>query len=234
LKKSITDLMMKRFQDHQFELPAYNPQADFDWIRTQSGLPWLRLDIPVPHVMIAEEISKIQHLLTNHRDDYSEHQGWSSFCIHGKSHDATREDLFYNDDRPYTWTKEALDLMPNTVEYFRDYWPGIQFRRLRVMNLCPGGYISVHADSGSPGLNPINIAITQPDSCKFVFEKHGTVPFVQGQAFWLDVNKLHAVVNHSDVPRWHIIVHQNTNHPEFQKIVVSSYHSLYGHNSATN
>ena len=219
--------MLNRYINHKFELPEYNPTADFDWIKTKSGLPWLKLEIDIPYQAILAEISNIQSLLQEHREEYGEHQGWKSFCIHGKSYDATREDSYYNDSRPCIWTPEATKLMPNTVDYFSTQWPSVSFNRVRVMLLEPGGYVSIHRDTDHAELTAINIAITQPADCNFVMEKHGTVPFEPGSAFWLDISNRHTVFNDSSEHRWHIIIHQDFDNIEFQNMVVNSYKKLY-------
>lgn len=117
--------------------------------------------------------------------------------------------------------------MPKTVDFFKEIWPGSGYRRIRVMLLKPGGHIAIHQDGNIPGLDPINIAITQPKDCAFVMEKHGAVPFEPGQAFWLDISNRHTLFNDSDQDRWHIIVHQNFDNPKFQELVVNSYKRLY-------
>jgi hypothetical protein len=218
--------MHKRYRDYQphFDLA---PSNDFEWIQTQSGLPWLALDIAVPVDAIAEEIKRIEPRLVDHREEYASDQGWKSFCIHGKAWDATREDSYYQDDRPYVWTDLAQELMPRTVEFFKNSWPGTEYYRIRVMLLEPGGYVAVHQDYSEHALKPINIAITQPAECRFVMEKYGTVPFNTGSALWLDIANRHVVFNDSDQPRWHIIVHQNTQDKQFKKTVVKSYEMLY-------
>lgn len=219
--------MLKKYIDANPTLPGYNATADFAWIQKQSGLPWLLLQIPVPAQTILNEIINIKDFMIDHRDDYSEHQGWKSFCIHGKSHDATREDSYYSDHRPYVWTDLAQRLMPQTVDYFQNHWPGSGYKRVRVMLLEPGGYIALHKDTEIPGLHPINIAITQPTGCDFVMERHGLVPFQPGSAFWLDISNRHTVCNHSQQRRWHIIVHQSFDNEVFQGLVASSYKNLY-------
>ena len=227
LKQAISELMIKRNRDLEFQPPPHNKNATFDWIQWNSGLPWLELDIPVPADAILKEIVKIESYLTVHREDYSEHAGWKSFCIHGKAFDATREDTHYNDQRPYTWTDEALQHMPETVEFFKNTWPGSGYRRIRVMLLEPGGYITIHADATSPGMRAVNISITQPDQCDFIMAGHGIVPYQVGSAMWLDTSNLHVVYNHSTQPRWHIIVHQQFDNIKFQDLVVNSYKMLY-------
>jgi hypothetical protein len=194
-------------------------------------LPWLQLAVDVPYQTILEEIVNIQSLIVPHRDEYGEHQGWHSFCIHGKSYDATREDIHYNDNRPHAWTQEAQELMPKTVNYFDQCWPRGVFTRLRVMLLEPGGYITVHADSEKSRLTAINIAITHPKDCYFLMENQGIVPFEPGRAFWLDLSNQHVVFNNSNQPRWHLIVHQTFEHMDFHKLVVNSYKQLYNNSN---
>lgn len=219
--------MLKKYFNSYYQPPEYNAEADFEWIRTKSGMPWLRLAVTVPYQMMLDEIERVASMMVPHRQEYSEHHGWKSFCIHGKSFDATKEDQHYTDYRPYVWTDLALQYLPKTVEYFATQWPGSGYKRVRIMLLEPGGYISVHSDTEQAGLSPINIAITQPDDCFFVMEKHGIVPFQPGSAFWLDVSNRHTVINQSDQPRWHMIVHQSFDNVEFQNTVVNSYGLLY-------
>ena len=226
MKKEITEKFYQRYKDVCWTPTDLRRDADYDWIAESSQLPWLRLDIHVPTENILQEIQNIKHLCVPHRDDYAENAGWESFCIHGKSYDATREDSYYCDDRPFEFTKEALDLMPHTVKYFKNVWPHLSYQRVRVMRLKPNGYISVHKDSAISRLSPVNIAIDHPLNCGFVMGKFGTAPFVSGCALILDVSNYHTVFNHSQQDRWHIIVHQNNN-DKFQDLVVKSYKNLY-------
>ena len=232
MKKAVSQLMLKKYVNYKYQLPEYNTNATFDWIKNQSGLPWLQLDVEIPFKEILNENESVQSLLVPHRDGYGEHSGWKSFCIHGKSFDATREDEYYNDSRPHIWTSEAKQHLPQTVEYFSK-WPSSGFNRLRVMLLEPGGYISAHSDCKNSSLAPINIAITQPSECNFAIKDYGIVPFDVGSAFWLDVSNIHTVFNNSEQPRWHIIVHQSFDNTEFQQIVVNSYKILYNKHNET-
>jgi hypothetical protein len=226
MKKEITEKFYQRYKDVIWNPTDLAADIDYDSIAKSSRLPWLQLDIHVPTEQILAEIQNIKHLCVPHRDDYAENAGWESFCIHGKSWDATREDSYYSDSRPFQFTKEAQTLMPITVEYFKNQWPYHSYRRVRVMRLKPNGYISVHKDSDVSQLSPINIAITHPSQCGFVMEKYGTVPFVPGRAMLLDVSNYHTVFNHSDQDRWHIIVHQIPDN-NFQDLVVKSYKTMY-------
>jgi hypothetical protein len=209
----------------------FNPEATGFWVRQYSGLPWLKLNVYVPVDLIYREILQIkQHnYFVDHRSDYNEHESCKSFCIHGKAWDATREDSYYLDNREHNWTTEALNLMPNTVQFFQDSWPTTKFRRIRVMELGPGGIISLHRDELPPGgLDPVNIAITQPLECAFCMEKFGVVPFNSGDAYILNVTNYHAVINDSNQFRYHIIVHHSPLAMEtVDPLILSSYNSFH-------
>ena len=94
------------------------------------------------------------------------------------------------------------------------------------MRLDPGGYISLHKDTDIKRLDPVNIAITQPDGCDFIVEHNGIVPFRAGTAMWLDISNRHTVINNSNEPRYHLIVHAKHN-KSFQDIALKSYKNLY-------
>jgi hypothetical protein len=186
----------------------------------------LDVPVPVPVAAIAKEIQAIRHLLVDHRDDYGEHEGWRSFCVHGRAYDATREDSYYTDTRIKTWTMEAEIFMPETVQYFQS-WPIDRFHRIRVMELAPGGIISLHQDESKPSaLGPINIAITQPTGCDFCMEHYGVVPFKVGTSMLLNVSNLHTVINNSEEYRYHIIVHYEPTNL-FDSILLTSYNKAY-------
>jgi hypothetical protein len=209
--------------------PEYNPTASGQWIRESSGLPWLKLDIEIPRDIIHKEISSIKNYFVEHRADYSKHMGWKSFCIHGKAYDATREETHYTDQRPYIWTPEAVQLLPETVKFFQSTWPNNNnYRRIRIMELAPGGIIPVHRDSDLPGqLNEINIAITQPNGCNFYMENYGVVPYTAGDAYMLNISNRHTIINDSPEFRYHIIVHHGDIPGELDSVVVTSYNKTY-------
>jgi hypothetical protein len=227
MRLEISQLIYNKFVDKKFVPSNLDATADVEWIQNHSGLPWMELDIEVPYKVMLEELVHVESYLVAHREQYGESHGWKSFCLHGKSYDATREDNYYNDNREHTWTKQAQELMPFTVNYFQSQWPKTHFQRLRLMLLQPGGYITLHKDHSTNKLGPVNIALSNPDQCHFVFEKHGAVPFQPGRAFWLDVGNHHVVFNHSDQPRWHIIIHQKAHSPEFEELIARSYKILY-------
>ena len=167
--------------------------------------PCKEVDLNVPVSDIEQEIIKIKDLLVAHRDDAS--AGWSSFCIHGKSHDATREDDHYKDSRPHQWTEEAIKNMPKTIEWLKSL-NYKSFERVRVMCLAPKGFIDVHRDQAHSSLKgAVNVAITHPKGCKFYLEHHGELKFTPGKSYSINLVNFHCVTNDSDQYRYHIIIH---------------------------
>lgn len=225
IKKQLSENLINKYKG-MHNIRIAEPSDNYDWICNNSKLPWLELDIAVPFSEILCEIKNIEHLLVNHRDEQGEHCGWKSFCIHGKSFDSTNQDSCYDNSKEHHFTKQALELMPNTVNFFKNQFPFEEYKRVRVMLLEPGGYITVHKDSNKNKLSPVNIAITQPDNCHFVMDKNGEIPFLPGKSFMLDVGNLHTVVNKSNNPRYHLIVHGKPDQ-KFKQTVVNSYNILY-------
>jgi len=218
LTRPLTNSFIKYNRTPKKSTVEVTESCDSDWITEHSGIPWLKLALEVPYQDILTEIKDNVELLVDHRDDYGEHQGWKSFCIHGKSLTQTQH---CDDDRPFVWIPEIVKRMPATVNYFKSW--NLDFCRLRVMALEPGGFISLHQDNKTSFLGPINIAITQPAECEFVMEEWGVVPFIAGDAFMLDISNRHAVVNNSKEIRYHIIAHYNNPSDAFKKIIEESY-----------
>jgi hypothetical protein len=132
--------------------------------------------------------------------------GWKAFCIHGQSYKRTKEDSYYTDFLGHKWTPEALKNMPVTVKWLKSL--GYKsFQRVRVMCLLPKSFINVHKDQNISKLGPINVAINHPKNCVFYLENHGQLDFQPGSAYQLNLINHHAVVNNSNVPRYHIIIH---------------------------
>lgn len=165
----------------------------------------LKLDIPTDEIY--NEIQKIKKFLVTHRE--GDGVGWSSFCIHGKSFDATLGDEYYDDNRPHIWTKEALEHMPITINFLKSL-NFKSFKRVRVMCLGPKGFINIHRDQTDSQLGPVNIAINHPEKCKFYLEHHGELQFEPGVAYRMNLVNYHTVINYSDTARYHIIIHGTT------------------------
>ena len=193
--------------------------SNFNWIINESGLPWLDLDINLPHEKMLQEAINLKDRFVAHRDQDGiggyKHKGWQSLCIHGidavKTNHYDQYGYKSNEETPYKWT-DIIDRCPVAYNFFKDIFPYKSYFRLRYMLLEPGGYIT-----------PINIALNHPMGCKMKMKDHkGYVPFKPGSVMMLDVSNIHAYVNDSDEDRYHIIVH-GIKTKEFEELVERSY-----------
>ena len=163
-----------------------------------------KIELNVPVQEIYNEIQNIKKYLQMHRSDSG--IGWRAFCIHGQSYKRTKEDNYYPDFLGHDWTPEALEEMPVTIKWLKSL--GYKnFKRVRVMCLLPKGFINLHRDQNHSKLGAVNVAINNPKECKFYLQNHGVLNFEPGTAYKLDLVNYHAVVNNSNIPRCHIIIH---------------------------
>lgn len=209
-----------------------------DWLLNKSNFGWLELDIQFDLDAWKKETSAAKFV--DHRGD--EHPGWNSSCIHGIDVDKTGAWTNYGytkeEDVPYKWTSIS-DHTPN-IKKFWESFPYERYRRIRFMELEPGGKISPHSDAPGklPGESdidmldfgvPINVAIIHPDNCHMTLEGHGTVPFKEGKAFIINIRNVHSFVNKSNRSRIHLIAHgiPGNRKNDFVELIARSYKKQY-------
>lgn len=170
-----------------------------DWINTED---WTK--------MLAEAEALEKHYVP-HRT-HETHSGWSSLCIHGISSVHTESPHVYgydNNNCPWRWT-DISDLCPTITNFFKNKFDYKKYFRIRIMKLSPKGFIIPHKDSISENENhigPINIALNNPSNCNFYMDNIGILPWAKGRAIKLNLYNVHAVVNHSNYNRYHLIIH---------------------------
>jgi hypothetical protein len=230
--KYTMDLLKDFYQknhDCKFVHPPIPPGVDaFAWITTQSKTPYLPMLIDGPWKQILTEVQQLDHLFVAHRDD-GQTQGWASLCLHGLGADKTDAASVYPEFRnipeselPYGWTKIA-DLCPVATNYFKNQFPYQRYMRLRFMRLAPGGYIGPHNDGQSFSMSAVNISLNNPAECEMVLEGVGVVPFQDsGTVMAFNTSYNHMVINASNTPRYHMIVHGTWSH-QWSSIMLQSY-----------
>jgi len=181
----------------------------FNWIRHESGLATLRLDVPKPSGAMREEILQSLHLAVPHREDYG--KGWRSLTLHGHSSTMTDSDQAYKEKGfmlgEKTWT-DVAKYFPLTKKWITENIPFKKYGRVRIMIVDPGGHISPHKDyPNGQLLAGINVAITHPEGTIFDIENYGNVEWQEGEARLIDLGSMHQVMNKSNEPRIHIIIH---------------------------
>ena len=121
-----------------------------DWLLNKSNFGWLELDIKIDLEDWKNETKAAQFV--DHRG--SEHPGWNSSCIHGIDVDKTGAWTNYGyereEDVPYQWT--SISKHTPSIKRFWEQFPYERYRRIRFMELEPGGKISPHSDA--PGRLP--------------------------------------------------------------------------------
>jgi len=185
-------------------LLKFRPTAE--WVVEHSKLPFLHINLDVPINLISNEWDQVKHLAIQHRetDNYGglKNQGWKSLTIYGLDKHNTSSigpNMHWTDvahECPHTthWLESNFDINHDTG-------------RIRFMLLEPGGHIVLHKDRNDNGLFEFNIAITNPEQCVFRFKDFGNVSFAPGVCCMMDTSYEHFVVNLSNEPRLHIIVH---------------------------
>lgn len=181
----------------------------------QSDWPWAPM-LPQHHFdeeAIMGELASIDHHFVEHRagdkiHSYG-HHGWFSLVLHGSHpHQTEHWDRYGHtsqEEARYHWT-EVGDEAPLLSQFVKAL-PFTDHGRVRIMRLAPGGHIMPHSDGRGRIFGPYNFALTNPPGCQFVVEGRGVVPFRPGLGFFVDIGRRHALVNRSDQPRYHLIVH---------------------------
>lgn len=206
----------------------------FDWIKEESNLPWLPLDISVPYEEMLEEAKSVKEKFVSHRSGDTRggyrHKGWKSLCLHGIEEDKTNHYESYgyksNEEAPYKWT-DISNLCPITTDWLSNKFPYDKYFRVRFMLLEPEGFIAPHKDTNINILSPINVALNHPTGCIFKMKKHGVVPMKPGTVMLLDVGNVHAYINKSTEDRYHIIIHGIPTQ-EYKTLVEKSYNNIHG------
>ncbi len=211
-----------------------------DWLLNKSNFGWLELDIKFDLAAWKNEADAARSYLVPHRE--SDSNGWNSACIHGIDVAATGAwtNYGYTDENtvPYKWT-ELSNITPSIKNFWSEF-PYDSYRRIRFMEVMPGGCIDPHSDRPGklPGEEnfdalsfgvPINIALYHPDSCHMTLEGFGCVPFVEGRAFIINIRNRHSVINFSNHSRIHLIAHGKLENKKqkFCELVARSYHKQY-------
>jgi len=223
--------------------PPKENLTDFElasWLLNESDFAWLELDISFDLNLWKKEILSSTNYLVNHRESTS--KGWRSACIHGIDISSTGAWTNYGyskeEDVPYKWTSIA-DQCSNIKEFWSKF-PYDSYRRIRIMEVEPKGYINPHSDRPGklPGEEnfdalkfgvPINVAVIHPNDCYMSLDNLGCVPFKEGKAFIINIRNYHSVVNFSNQSRYHIIAHGKLDKKinEFTELVARSFKKQY-------
>jgi hypothetical protein len=185
--------------------------------------------------MLNEIISLEDTYFVKHRDkdklNSYNHEGWNAVTLHGidpsKTEHFDRYGFKTQEEANYHWT-EVCEFLPTLTSFIKSLEYS-QYDRVRIMKLKAGGFIMPHTDGKGRIFGPLNVAINNPEGCRFGFKNDGLVPFKKGRGVFLDLGREHAVWNNSNEDRYHVIVHGHIN-PKIINESINYTNFLYGHN----
>lgn len=215
------------------------PGRDGRWIYEESGLPWVELDLDVPHEEMHQEALRVadrtvpqnyKTLFDDNSGDGPGQVGWETICIHGLESDPYKFDRaaeygYANEDEaPYGWTDVSREC-PVTKE-FLETLPYAKLYRARITKLKPNGYAAPHIgrQQGARYNKKINFALNHPEGFQFGLEEWGLIPWEAGKGFWLNVDQnYHSVINRSEVDRFHLITMGRPDWDQLSPLLERSY-----------
>lgn len=213
------------------------PGKDSHWIYEESGLPWLKLNIPVPHEeMYQEALPWVDEMiyqdypsLFDAKSGGSKQRGWKTICVHGLGkHKFDRACVYgyeHEDEAPYQWT-EVAEKCPITKSFLESL-PYEKLYRARFTCLEPGGYSAPHIGRKEHAdySHKISFALNHPPKWSFLMEDHGPIPWEAGRGFLLNVDEnYHCVLNMSETPRIHLITMGKPDWKRLNEITLKSYY----------
>ena len=226
----LESFVQENSKQYQYKYPDF---FDPKWVVTESHWPWFRISLfdNQPWKEMYAESEALIDKFHPHREDYG--HGWKSLTLHGLDEDTQSLGQYSNDrnkiltELNWTW---VADQCPTTKKFLTDVWPAEFLNRVRFMLLEPGGYILPHQDrpSDQKRLSVCNISLNNPEGCNFVMKDFGIVPFEDsGSAFLMDISNQHAVINRSNKPRIHMIIHYEIGRRlrDFFYVLRSSYYT---------
>jgi len=192
-----------------------------------SSAKYLELDISFPYQAVAQEVCNLKDKFIKYRQSDSEDK-WSSLPIIGKSSTEpySWNNYDYKDAREaaldMTWT-EVADCCPETVKWLEEQYPSDSYGRTRFMLLEKGGEIKPHKDTEHSVLGAINIPITNPKGCVWVWpDDNETLEMIPGKVYAMNLSHTHSVINPSQEDRFHLIIHHYDSTAEWRDLFTRS------------
>jgi hypothetical protein len=177
----------------------------------QSDGRYLKLNIPLPYEDMCKEAFALIDKFTPHRSGEYSHKGWESLTIHGlgwdkhENYDAYGYKKGKDASKDMIWT-EIADLCPITTKWLKDVFPCKRYGRVRFMLLRAGGFITLHNDSSIKLIENINVALNNPEGCKWTWEDGEELIMEPGGVYAMNLHYGHELINNSNQDRMHMII----------------------------
>lgn len=203
---------------------SQNNRLELNTILT-SGLPWLRLKIPVPHFS-DETIHEAIEQSTNWRDKWQDVESnyqvreWNGSLLFGPEDFAEFSEHVRNDDQ-YGHSDDYDRMCMINRQRFKFGWRINEDHPIRkfvnsifpndadinIVNYFtspPGGYLFPHLDptSSEKSLNKLYVPLKWSEGNEFGFYRWGNMPVEEGNAYLINnYSHVHWVVNRSNQDR---------------------------------
>jgi hypothetical protein len=219
------------------QIDQYNKM--FEFVTTQSQVPFVVLDQQFDADLVKKEIQEIErrNLFVRYFSKFTNvsTEKWYATALFGQSATNPWNAQLSLDQSSVrhasnVWT-ETADCMPYFMSVI-DQAVGVNnVNRCVCFKLDPGGYVNVHSDEpeNSPySLKQVNFHIQWPENCVWYIagSQTGVHPTVDGSITMHSSVHAHAIVNHSDTPRYFVWLFADFS-SEFKKIVVDGYVNGY-------
>jgi hypothetical protein len=185
---------------------------------------YLKLVIELPYEEMCKEAFSLIDKFTPHRGDEYSHIGWESLTLHGLGWDKHENwsDYGYQKGKDASndmfWT-EIADLCPVTTRWLKESFPCNRYGRVRFMLLRAGGHIAMHNDSSIKLIENINVALNNPEGCKWIWGDGEEIVMESGGVYAMNLHYHHSVVNESDEARMHMIIARHDATNEWKKLI---------------
>ena len=184
----------------------------------------LKLDLKLPYEEMFAEAKALRENFIQYRTNGYDYTGWWTLPLHGLGDDKgySWQDYGYNTandaSKDMAWTKWSL-LCPITTNWLKMVFPSKRFGRVRFMLLEAGGSIGMHTDTDHSILEMVNIALSNPPECKWLWGDGSELVFNPGDAYAVNISYPHSVVNNSNKDRYHLIVHHHDSTDEWKSMM---------------
>ena len=190
----------------------------------QSDGRYLKLDLKIPYDEMCREAFNLIDKFTPHRSGDYGHQGWESLTLHGLGWDKHENwnDYGYKKGKDASddmfWT-EIADQCPITTKWLKEVFPCNKYGRVRFMLLRAGGHIALHKDSSIKLIENINVALNNPQGCKWIWGDGEELIMQPGGIYAMNLYYHHSIINDSKNDRMHMIIARHDATDVWKKLI---------------
>ncbi len=167
---------------------------------------------------LKREAEGLENFYVNHSS--GDLKKWQGLCLHGLGTDKTGDakaygypdgDLSLPARQCMHWT-EAAALAPQITQFLKSL-PFVEFFRVRLFKMNPGGYVGWHGNEGWHGKEgdidhyTLMVAIHAPKDSAVIFDNGETFSYQKNRSALINFNRWHCATNPSTEDRYMLKIH---------------------------